>query len=226
MRRLSDLHYEILEDSALRWRPILASQAAAYFPDAEDPERQASRTLRALEKNDWLASKEYMFNDLPEITRPLCSWKPGEPWEPNGKHDPEKLSNTSRQRWEQSKLRTERVFFASKKTLRLHGAPTSKDDSPMEFSKANHDLLLTSAVMFIRKHRPEVFPLIRHESVFERHYMHFADKIPDAIIVEDGDYLNPLGVIDSAGSYTGAMLLSFLRRWGIHSKTPTPFALF
>lgn len=163
---------QLLEIGAKQARVFDVPGVAEFW---ECSERSAERTLRAAVSRSQMREDEpKLMRELPPVTGPRVSWRPGEPLPSAGS-----LSGSSRRDWESWPCSVRPYYFVSRKTARHLGMTPPQ----VNRGQAEHDLGVTAVVFYYHREHPERAAMIRGEDHFTHRYGGVHGKCPDLLFV-------------------------------------------
>jgi len=172
----------------------------------------AKRRLERLEQRGLVKARNALVSRPPEVTAPLCVWRPGEPI-PNVGH----IAYAARRRWKDLPVEIIRVYHATNRCRALLGREPIKSPNT---NHASHDLgLALTWLSFLRK-----WPLLTQRCWrVEAEYAASrgrCEKVEDAMLIRDSRVLL---LVDYAGAYRDDRVAALLDHAQLHQ---VPIAIY
>ena len=150
----------------------------------------ARKRLSRLEERKLLKARNVLASKPPSITKPICSWNPGEPSPHCGE-----ASYEARSRWKEIPVEVCRVYTATDLGRALFGRAPVK---PPRDVQTAHDLGLTATYLFFRKTRPRLTERCWLNESEYAHHRGRGVKVEDAMLAHRDRVLL---LVDFAGAY-------------------------
>lgn len=160
----------------------------------------ATRRLRKLEKRGLLKGRTVLASELPSMSVPLCTWRPGENYPHYGR-----ISYLARRRWHSLPLLVKRVYYATTLSRSLFGRSAVK---PPKDIQATHDVGLASVYLSYRRRCDKLTERCWLNESEYAHHRGRCVKVEDAMLCRDGQVLL---LIDFAGAYRPDRVESLVR---------------
>jgi len=196
---LTDRDEELLMTLVHRVRVISLSQVAdTWWHSLSSRVACARRRMNVLAARRLVSKQRVMARPLPEISRPLACWKPGE-----APPDFHALAWRLKSRWRKPARQTT-LFTATKTASRRFGGKNSPRLKHRH--QASHDLGVTQVYLTIRAHTPARARRWIGEDRLPRKR---SKKLPDALILPAG--VEPRSAIEFGGAYDATRMEDFHR---------------
>ncbi len=197
--KLTPRDLDLLETLSGKVRILSLTQIADHWwGNSRSARESARRRLSKLVQQRLLVQLSVLASPLPEMTSPVCVWKPG-----HASPDFGAAAWRIQQRWQQQPRRTT-AYVGSRKTADAFGG-RSKGKLKYPF-QATHDLGVGQMYLHLRACRPELAPLWIGEDILAPHRK--GQKLPDAVLAAAPDQ-TPQLVLEFGGAYDKPRLVAF-----------------
>lgn len=200
----SPIEQDILRAIALRVRLLAPTQVArGWFRAEEAPEQSARTVIERLEGAALIARRVAEAHPIVELSRPLFSWKVGNP--PPTDRELMKIAKLARERWHQDHVPIE-ILYATNRAVSLFGSFV--DARHLRNCEATHDLHLTEVYLRYRDRFPRLAADWQGEAAFPKMGFEISRmKDPDAFLLDRRG--TATRIIEFAGSYEMDHLQAF-----------------
>lgn len=190
----------IVSALTVRCRLMSLEQIAAnWWPLATGSVHNVTRSLNRLIDAGLLDEFEVDIEMLPQMTKPLASWRPGIVDE--AIFDPQKISHQLQSRWHGQSQRC-RVYAPTALAAHLYGSLTHGLHDPLQ---ATHDVHVAELYLLYRRRDPTLAEHWRGEGCFRK--AGFALKDPDAFLVDSA--FKPTFAVEFGGKYPAERVAAF-----------------